>query len=153
MQRREWICLMGAGFVGLAAGAAFADEHGQGRGHDKDENEHGRGHGHDKHGERREFRYSDHDHQEIREWCRTHRGHLPPGLAKRVDLPPGLERQLEARGTLPPGLRSRMERCPEDLERRLPPPPPDCAHFIISGHIALVNRRTFAVLDVFRISL
>ena len=29
---------------------------------------------------------------------------LPPGLAKRDELPPGLEKQLEKNGTLPPGL-------------------------------------------------
>lgn len=53
------------------------------------------------------------------------------------------------RGTLPPGLRKKLYRCPHDLELRLPPPPPDCEHVIISGHVVLVNSKTFMVLDVF----
>lgn len=36
---------------------------------------------------------------------------LPPGLAKREKLPPGLERQLKERGTLPPGLQRRFSPC------------------------------------------
>ncbi|MDE3165012.1 MAG: hypothetical protein KGN36_04325, partial [Acidobacteriota bacterium] len=48
---------------------------------------------------------------------------LPPGLAKRSDLPPGLEKQLRRNGTLPPGLQKKLVAFPPDLERRLPPPP------------------------------
>jgi len=70
-------------------------------------------------------------------------------LAKRDELPPGLERQLVVRGTLPPGLRKQMRSCPRDLVRLLPPPPPDCRHVVIGGHIVLLNRRTFMVLDIF----
>ena len=33
---------------------------------------------------------------------------LPPGLAKRGDLPPGLEKQLRRNGTLPPGLQKKL---------------------------------------------
>ena len=75
--------------------------------------------------------------------------HLPPGLAKRDQLPPGLEKQLRLRGTLPPGLRKKMEPCPEELEHRLPPPPTGCAHVVIGGHVVLVNRSTYVVLDIF----
>jgi len=46
-----------------------------------------------------------------------------------------------------------MYHCPDDLERRLPPPPPDCEHVIISDHVVLMNRKTFAVLDVFHLAL
>ena len=74
---------------------------------------------------------------------------LPPGLAKRDRLPPGLERQLRVRGTLPPGLRKKMRPCPDELERRLPPPPPQCAHVVIGGHVVLMNRSTYMVLDIF----
>ena len=79
--------------------------------------------------------------------------HLPPGLAERDELPPGLERQLVVRGTLPPGLRSRMHLCPVEVERYLPPPPVGYMHTVIGGHIALVNRKTFLVLDVFRFEM
>jgi hypothetical protein len=78
---------------------------------------------------------------------------LPPGLARRDQLPPGLERQLVVRGELPPGLRRKIQRCPEDLERRLPPPPRDCEHVVIGGHIVLLNRKTFVVLDIFHVEV
>ncbi len=84
-------------------------------------------------------------------WYEGHRGNLPPGLAKRDRLPPGLERQLELRGTLPPGLRGRIYAVPDDLERELPPPPPNCEHVFIGGHVVLLNRRTFVVVDVFHL--
>jgi len=111
----------------------------------------GRGKGHGKHGEhdgQGEY-YKDRDRETIREWYGGHQSNLPPGLAKRDQLPPGLEKQLVRRGTLPPGLQKRLQPCPEDLERRLPPPPPDCAHVLIGGHIVLMNRRTNVVVDIF----
>jgi hypothetical protein len=78
---------------------------------------------------------------------------LPPGLAKRDQLPPGLGKQLVRRGTLPPGLQKKIQPCPPDLERRLPPPPPDCGHVVIGGHIVLMNRRINVVLDIFHLEL
>ncbi len=43
-----------------------------------------------------------------------HQSNLPPGLARKDQLPPGLERQLVRRGTLPPGLEKRIRPCPEE---------------------------------------
>jgi hypothetical protein len=40
-------------------------------------------------------------------------------------------------------------RCPEEIEHRLPPPPPDSAHVVIGRHVALVNRNRYMVLDIF----
>jgi hypothetical protein len=65
-------------------------------------------------------------------------------------LPPGLEKQLVRRGTLPPGLQKRLQPCPEELERRLPPPPPGCAHVLIGGRLVLLNRRTNIIVDIFQ---
>ena len=59
------------------------------------------------------------------------------------------EKQLVRNGTLPPGLQKRLSPVPVELERRLPPPPPDCAHVLISGHIVLLNRKTNVIVDVF----
>jgi Ni/Co efflux regulator RcnB len=137
-----------AGVFALSGNTARAQDdhdHGQGEGHG-----HGHGRGHEKHGDWDHHSY-DQDRDDIRHWYRDREGRddLPPGLAKRDRLPPGLERQLILRGTLPPGLRGRMEPCPEDLERRLPPPPAGYGHFLIGGHIVLVNRRTFFILDIF----
>ena len=76
-----------------------------------------------------------------------------PGLAERDQLPPGLEKQLVVRGTLPPGLRKKIQRCPEDMERRLPHPPPDCEHVVIGGHVVLLNLKRFAVVDIVHFEL
>jgi hypothetical protein len=115
-------------------------------------NSQGHGKGHDKHGkgddQDAQF-YGDRDREVIRGWYGDHRDQLPPGLAKKDRLPPGLEKQLVRRGTLPPGLQKRLQPVPIDLERRLPPPPPNCAHVVIGGHLVLLNRRTNIIVDVF----
>ena len=116
---------------------------------------HGHGYGHEKHGDDDDQNghfYKDHD-REIRGWYDEHHDRLPPGLAKKDQLPPGLEKQLVERGTLPPGLRKKIEPCPEDLERHLPPPPPDYEHVVIGGHLVLLNRRTYVVADVFHLEI
>src|SRR5437899_2267154 len=114
---------------------------------------HGKGKGHDKHHDddrdnHDAYRYDYHT-QDIRGWYAERESHLPPGLAKKDRLPPGLEKQLVRNGTLPPGLQKRFYPAPVELERRLPPPPPDCAHVLISGHIVLLNRKTNLIVDVF----
>jgi len=137
----------------LCAGVmpAFADHdhyNGNGRGHGN-----GNAYGHEKHDrddDRGHYRYHDRD---LHGWYREHYNHLPPGLAKRDRLPPGLERQVVVRGTLPPGLRREMHPCPTEVVQYLPPPPPGYMHTVIGGHIVLVNRKTFFVLDVFHFEL
>jgi hypothetical protein len=111
----------------------------------------GHGKGHDKHGEDDQGAqfYKDQDRDVLRGWYDEHREQLPPGLAKKDRLPPGLEKQLVRRGTLPPGLQKRLQPCPEELERQLPPPPPDCAHVVIGGHLVLLNRKTNIIVDIF----
>jgi transcriptional regulator with XRE-family HTH domain len=44
---------------------------------------------------------------------------------------------------------ARMVVVPVELERRLPPPPPDCERVAIGGHIGLRNRNTKITLDIF----
>jgi len=46
-----------------------------------------------------------------------------------------------------------MMPCPEEIEHRLPPPPPDCAHVVIGGHVVLVNRSSYVVLDIFHFEM
>ena len=138
MRSRWWMCI-GTALMLLVSGVALADEHGHGKHHGRgdDDRDHGRNY------------YSDHDRDQMRGWYRDHANHLPPGLAKRDRLPPGLGRQLRVRGTLPPGLQKKMMPCPPELERRLPPPPPGCVHVFIGGNIVLVNRSSYMVLDIF----
>ena len=127
----------------LSSSPAFAQGNSQGHGHGK---------GHDKHDDDRDgrgsYRYVSST-EVIRGWYSENERHLPPGLAKKDRLPPGLEKQLVRNGTLPPGLEKRWYPAPVELERRLPPPPPDCAHVLISGHIVLLNRKTNIIVDVF----
>jgi len=141
MKSRRWVCGSLAAMVALAGVNVFA----QGHGNHGEGNGHGRGHNRD---EDEGGHYSKHDRDEARGWYHGHRDGLPPGLAKRDQLPPGLERQLRVRGTLPPGLRDRIRPCPPELVRVLPPPPPNCEHVFIGGHVVLLNRRTFMVLDI-----
>jgi Ni/Co efflux regulator RcnB len=166
MKSSRWLHIFAIAILALSTSMALAqhEDHGHGRGHDKhgtedqdndkdrkgnsnsnkehDYKDHGHGHGHG---------YDVRDHEVMHGWYQSHRGNLPPGLAKKDRLPPGLERQLELRGTLPPGLRGRIYAVPVDLERELPPPPPHCEHVFIGGHVVLLNRTTFVVVDVFHL--
>ena len=128
------ICVLISVWLLLSSAGGFAQGRGQGR-------DHGR--------QGREHRYSDQDRVRMRDWYRGRLGNLPPGLARRDRLPPGLEKQIRVRGTLPPGLRARVRPCPPDFERLLPPPPPDYERVFIGGNLVLMNRRTFVVLDIF----
>ena len=146
--------------ISLSLSATMAVAQGHGHGHDKHDRDDDRwqdrheahGHGHEAHehgnGHGRGH-YKDRDH-DIHTWYRAHYSHLPPGLAKRDRLPPGLERQLIVNGTLPYGLRKKMYRCPQELEVMLPPPPPDYEHVFVGGNLVLVNRVSFQIADVFR---
>ena len=72
---------------------------------------------------------------------------LPPGLAKRDHLPPGLEKQLQRNGTLPPGLQKRVQPLPHSCEVRLPRLPRDWERVILGGRVILVDQ-TQRVLDI-----
>ena len=142
MKSRKWIAACAAAMLALASMTAFAKEHGRGHGKDKGKKE-----------SKREFRHYDDDRDALHNWYVGHQDNLPRGLAKRDELPPGLENQLVERGTLPPGLRKKYRRCPRELVRLLPPPPPDCEHVLIGGRIVLLNRRSFLIVDVFRFGM
>lgn len=73
---------------------------------------------------------------------------LPPGLAKREELPPGLQRHLERNGVLPPGLQKRLQPLPTSLSRRLPRTPAGVRRGVLNGNVVLVEERTSRVLDI-----
>lgn len=75
-------------------------------------------------------------------------GGLPPGLAKREQLPPGLERQLVRKGTLPPGISKRA--LPPGLASRLGPIPAGAERVIVGGDVALIDIATGVILDILK---
>jgi hypothetical protein len=137
MRTARWMCAAALSLLMFTGSAALV--YGQGK---------GKGKGHNKHDDDQGEYYKDHERDEARGWYNEHENNLPPGLAKKDRLPPGLEKQLVRNGTLPPGLQKRIQPCPPELVRVLPPPPPDCDHVLVAGHIVLLNRRTNVVLDI-----
>jgi hypothetical protein len=71
---------------------------------------------------------------------------VPPGLAKKDQLPPGLARQVVKNGTLPPGLQGRA--LPQDLETRLSRLPDGYKRVIIGTKIAILNTATRVIADI-----
>ena len=76
------------------------------------------------------------------------RAGLPPGLAKKDRLPPGLERQLQRNGTLPPGLQKRVQPLPSSCDSRLPRLPREWSRVVLSGRIILLDPR-MRIVDMF----
>jgi len=86
----------------------------------------------------------------IRAWFHVNRAGLPPGLAKRDELPPGLQRHLEKNGQLPPGLQKKIQPLPPDLEVHLPRLPRGYKRVVIGGHVILIEERRATVVDIIR---
>jgi outer membrane lipoprotein SlyB len=92
--------------------------------------------------------FSDHERQIIGDCFVNDRAGLPPGLAKKDHLPPGLERQLQRNGTLPPGLQKRVQPLPGSCAARLPRLPRDWARVVLSGRIILLDPQQ-RIVDLF----
>jgi len=148
MTATKWLraCATAAFFLISGFALAQGQGHGNGHGNAKGNDKHADADHRDNHGD---HFYRDHDREVMRGWYNKHNGNLPPGLAKRDRLPPGLERQLVVRGTLPPGLQKKIQPAPVELVRMLPPPPPYCEHVVIGGSLVLLNRRNFMIVDVY----
>ncbi len=73
---------------------------------------------------------------------------LPPGLAKRDELPPGLQKQLEKNGKLPPGLDKRD--LPSDLESRLPILSEELERVIVGDDVMLIEKGVGLIFDILR---
>lgn len=83
-------------------------------------------------------------------WAKGGKKGLPPGLAKRSTLPPGLARQLARNGTLPPGLQGRA--LPHDLLIRLPRRIGDHEIRFVDDRAVLIDRATNLILDLLVLS-
>ena len=93
------------------------------------------------------------DERIIREWFSqpaNMRG-LPPGLAKKEQLPPGLQKHLARNGQLPPGLQKKIQPLPPTLEGRLTRLPEGRRRIIISGSVILLDERKNTILDMIRV--
>ncbi|MCH8320941.1 MAG: hypothetical protein IH790_08300 [Acidobacteria bacterium] len=88
----------------------------------------------------------------IRDWFSNKKNlkGLPPGLAKRKRLPPGLERQLRRNGSMPPGLEKRVHSLPLDLDRLLPDLPTGIRRVIIGVAVVLLDETSNRILDIVR---
>jgi len=87
-------------------------------------------------------------HRVVREYVT--RGNLPPGLAKRRTLPPGLSRQLRERGTLPPGLRDYYTPVPADWNPRFPTIPAYYERYFVGNHLIIVDTRDETLVSLIR---
>ncbi len=94
--------------------------------------------------------FTEHERVVVTNWFGSHRTGLPPGLAKRDRLPPGLEKQLRERGTLPPGLQKRVQPLPVELERQLHRLPTGYRRVVIGGNVILMNEKTAVIYDIIR---
>ena len=85
------------------------------------------------------YAFSPHDRVILRGCIGDNRSNLPPGLAKRGSLPPGLEKQLQRNGTLPPGLQKRVQPLPEECQVQLPRLPREWERVILGSQIILLD--------------
>ncbi|HTI44854.1 MAG TPA: hypothetical protein VL462_00650 [Candidatus Nitrosotalea sp.] len=74
---------------------------------------------------------------------------LPPGLAKKSTLPPGLQKQLARNGQLPPGLQYRA--LPPDLLVQLPPVSPGYRYVILDDRVILIRAATNVIMDLLQV--
>jgi len=78
------------------------------------------------------------------------RGNLPPGLAKRRTLPPGLSQQLREKGTLPPGLRDYYTPVPADWNPRFPAIPTYYQRYFVGSHLIIIDTRDNTLVSLIR---
>ncbi len=74
---------------------------------------------------------------------------LPPGLAKKGKLPPGIEKQLARNGQLPPGLQ--YHDLPSDLLVQLPPVAPGYRYLILNDRVMLIRAATDLIMDILQV--
>jgi hypothetical protein len=78
------------------------------------------------------------------------RGNLPPGLAKRRTLPPGLRKQLVERGALPPGLRDYCAPVPAEWNGRLPAIPAYYTRYFVDRDLIIIDTRNDTLVSLIR---
>lgn len=94
--------------------------------------------------------FSGPDREIIEDYVWEHGSGLPPGLAKKDRLPPGLERQLRRNGQLPPGLQKRLSPFPHALEAQLGRLPRGHRRVFL-GKRALILTAADVIMDIFHV--
>ncbi len=94
-----------------------------------------------------------HERTVIEGWYHNGHGGLPPGLAKKDQLPSGLAKHLRKHGTLPPGLMKKVQPLPVGLERQLVVLPTGYRRVTVGGSIVLMNEKTALIYDIVRIAI
>jgi hypothetical protein len=94
--------------------------------------------------------FSDRDRETIRNFYakKLRYKKMPPGLAKRDTLPPGLQKRLDAGDPLPAGLQ--RSSLPYDLEKILSPLPKGYIRLKVGGDIIIMNQKTEVVVDILK---
>jgi hypothetical protein len=78
------------------------------------------------------------------------RGNLPPGLAKRRTLPPGLRQQLHEKGALPPGLREYYTPVPAEWNTRFPAIPVYYTRYFVDRDLIIIDTRNDTLVSLIR---
>lgn len=140
--KTRWLLAMGAAaLLVVAGGAAFGQDR-----HDRDDH-------HEHHWDARHPAFDDHEHETVRVWWGAHQAHPVVGFRVQDRLPAGWEPRLQVGFVLDTGWRRRLHPLPPDLYRQFPPPPPHFTYYVIGGHVVLVDRRDWRVVDVIHVEL
>ena len=75
---------------------------------------------------------------------------IPPGLAKKGTLPPGIAKQLAANQQLPPGLQYRQ--LPGEVLNKLPQAPTGTRYLLVDDKVLLVQSATNLILDTLQVA-
>lgn len=144
MKSRALMLLLAAALMAAVSGSASSQK-GKGKGPEKET-----AGDHDKSGNTvaASVSITKADRELITGWFHNNLAGLPPGLAKREQLPPGLQKQLVKNGTLPPGLQKKVQPLPAALEHQLPPLPTGYQRVMVGGSVVLMNQKTKLIVDV-----
>jgi hypothetical protein len=74
---------------------------------------------------------------------------IPPGIAKKGTLPPGIYKQLVRNGQIPPEVH--YQPLPPDLIVQLPPLAPDYRYVIADDRVMLIQAATNVIMDVLQV--
>lgn len=74
---------------------------------------------------------------------------IPPGIAKKGSLPPGIYKQLVRNGQIPPDVH--YQPLPPDLIVQLPPLQPAYRYVIVDDRVLLIQAATRAIMDVLQV--